>query len=71
MFGNCAATPAPVIDRLNGALSKALGTPEVREKYLAQGSEVVASTPEAFGAWIRSESAKWGRVIRERKITLD
>jgi tripartite-type tricarboxylate transporter receptor subunit TctC len=66
-----AATPAPVIDRLNGALSKALGTPEVREKYLAQGSEVVASTPEAFGAWIRSESAKWGRVIRERKITLD
>jgi tripartite-type tricarboxylate transporter receptor subunit TctC len=66
-----AGTPAPVLDRLNGALAKALGSPEVREKYLAQGSEVVASTPEAFGTWIRSESAKWARVIRERKITLD
>ena len=66
-----AGTPTAVIERLHAALAKALGVPEVREKYVALGSEVVASTPEVFGAWIRSESTKWGRIIRERRITLD
>jgi tripartite-type tricarboxylate transporter receptor subunit TctC len=50
---------------------KALGAADVKERYVAQGSEVVGSTAEAFAAWIRSESAKWARVIRERKITLN
>jgi len=66
-----AGTPAAAIERLNTALVKVLGAPDVKEKFVAQGSEVVASTPDAFATWIRSESAKWGRVIRERKITLD
>jgi tripartite-type tricarboxylate transporter receptor subunit TctC len=66
-----AGTPPGVVQRLNAAVAKALATSEVRERYFAQGSEVVASTPEAFAGWIRSESAKWSRVIRERKITLD
>ena len=66
-----AGTPAPIVDRLNAALVKALTAPEVSERYAGQGSEIVASTPDAFGAWIRTQSATWGRVIRERKITLD
>jgi tripartite-type tricarboxylate transporter receptor subunit TctC len=66
------AGTAPVtVDRLNAALVKALATSEVRDKYVAQGSEVVASSPEVFAAWIRSESARWGRLIRERNITLN
>jgi tripartite-type tricarboxylate transporter receptor subunit TctC len=66
-----AGTPAPIVDRLSAALVKALTAPEVSERYAGQGSEIVASTPDAFGAWIRLQSATWGRVIRERKITLD
>src|SRR5688572_1046605 len=49
----------------------AQAAPDVRERYRAQGSQVVAGSPEAFGAWIRAESAKWERVIRSRRITLD
>jgi tripartite-type tricarboxylate transporter receptor subunit TctC len=66
-----AGTPAAVIERLNTAVVKALSATDVKERYAAQGSEVVASAPDMFAAWIRSESTKWARVIRERKITLD
>ena len=66
-----ARTPRPIIDRVRSVLVKALGAPEVREKMESQGIELVGSTPEAFGEWMRAESARWGRVIREQKITLD
>ena len=66
-----AATPRAIIERLHAASVKALTAPEVRDKLESQGVEIVASTPEAFGEWIRVESTKWGRVIRERKITLE
>ena len=66
-----AATPRPVIDYLNAALRKVLAQAEVRERLENQGYEVVASTPEAFGEWVRNESSKWARIIREQKITLD
>ena len=66
-----AATPRPVIDYLNAALRKTLAQAEVRERLENQGYEVVASTPEVFGDWIRTESSKWARIIREQKITID
>ena len=66
-----AATPRPVIDYLNAALRKVLAQAEVRERLENQGYEVVASSPEVFGEWVRTESSKWARIIRERKITLD
>ena len=66
-----AGTPRPVLDRLHDAVTKALAIPEVREKLASQGVEIVASSPEVFRDWIRAESQKWGRVIRERKITLE
>ena len=66
-----AATPRPVIDYLNAALRKSLALAEVRERLENQGYEVVASSPEVFGEWIRTETSKWARIIREQKITLD
>jgi tripartite-type tricarboxylate transporter receptor subunit TctC len=66
-----AGTPAGIVERVNGGAVKALATAEVKDRFAEQGSEVVASTPEAFGAWIRRESAKWGRIIRERRIAID
>ena len=65
------ATPRAIVNRLNAALKASLAQPDVRERLENQGSEVVGSTPEAFGAWIQNESDKWSRVIRELKLTLD
>lgn len=66
-----AATPRPVIEYLNAALRKTLARADVRGQLENRGYEVVASTPEAFGEWVRTESSKWARIIREQKITID
>jgi tripartite-type tricarboxylate transporter receptor subunit TctC len=66
-----AQTPRPIVDRLNRETIKVLMVPEVKAKYEALGYDVAATTPEEFGSWLQTETTKWGRVIRERKITLD
>ena len=42
--------------------------PDVENGYLASGNITVTSTPEEFGAFIRADIVKWGRVVREAKI---
>jgi tripartite-type tricarboxylate transporter receptor subunit TctC len=63
-----AGTPPAVVARLNARVIEILALPEVRERFLAQGVEPLGSTPEAFGAHIRSEMARWGRVVREAGV---
>jgi tripartite-type tricarboxylate transporter receptor subunit TctC len=59
-----AGTPPDIIARLRDEVVKALNLPEVREFLAKQGAEPVGSTPEAFGAFIRSETAKWGAAVK-------
>jgi tripartite-type tricarboxylate transporter receptor subunit TctC len=59
-----ARTPKPVVARLNAEVVGALGTPQVRQRLEALGFEIVGSSAEAFGAYIRSEIAKWEKVVR-------
>ena len=66
-----AGTPRAVIAKLNRALRTSIAQPDARERFAQQGYEIVGSTPEQFGAWIRSESDKWGKIIRERGITAE
>lgn len=66
-----AKTPAAIIRRLNAELVKLLAAPEQTARFGGLGYETVGSTPEEFGAWIRSETAKWSKVIRERNITAE
>jgi len=66
-----AGTPRAVIERLNTTLAKILTAPDMKEKFDTQSGEIVASTPEYFGELIKSESAKWGKVIREKNIRTD
>jgi tripartite-type tricarboxylate transporter receptor subunit TctC len=66
-----AATPRPIIMRLNDAVSRALMAPDVREKFESQGMEVVASTPEAYGDWIREQMQTWGPIIKALNINLN
>ena len=44
---------------------------EVHEKIVAQGNQVGGGTPEEFGALIRAETAKWGKVVREAGVRAD
>ena len=57
-------TPRDVINRLNAAVSKVVQLPDVREKIVAQGGEPLSGTPQQVGAYIKSEVAKWGKVVR-------
>lgn len=59
-----AGTPRPVIDQLNREIGRTMQTPEVKDALLRQGYEATTSTPEAFGKLIRSEVAKWNKVVK-------
>jgi tripartite-type tricarboxylate transporter receptor subunit TctC len=66
-----AGTPAPIVARLNRDIAAMLHEPDVVGRFRAQGVEVVASTPEAFVALVRSEIAKWGEVVRAANVKVD
>lgn len=59
-----AGTPRNIIDRYHKEMVKILHSPEVRDKLKDMEFEVVATTPEQFSAWIRSEIPRWGKVIK-------
>ena len=59
-----AKTPKPIIDRLHKEFTTVLNMPEIREILFRQGLDVAATTPQAFGAYIKSETAKWAKVIK-------
>ena len=61
-------TPPAVIARLNTEFGKVMGNADVQKALIAQGVEPTTSTPEAFGAMIRSETAKWQKVVRDAGI---
>jgi tripartite-type tricarboxylate transporter receptor subunit TctC len=63
-----AATPPRVVERLQQEIAKALDTPDVKAKLAALGAEPVGNTPAEFAAMIKSESAKWGKIVREAGI---
>jgi len=64
-------TPAPVVARLNAETRKALDDAGVRERLGALGAVITPSSPEQTVAFLKSESAKWEKVIRANKIQAD
>ncbi len=58
-----AATPAPIVERLNAEVIRIGKLPDVRERLEAQGLSVTTSTPEAFAQLIRADYERWGRVV--------
>jgi tripartite-type tricarboxylate transporter receptor subunit TctC len=59
-----AKTPKPIIERLNKEFVAVLNMPDVREVLFKQGLDAAPSTPDAFGAYIKAETAKWAKVIK-------
>jgi tripartite-type tricarboxylate transporter receptor subunit TctC len=66
-----AGTPADVVARLNAAIAKALADPDVKTKLAEQGAEPHPEKPEQFAAFIASETAKWGKVVKESGASVD
>jgi tripartite-type tricarboxylate transporter receptor subunit TctC len=60
-----AKTPRAIIDQLNAEVTKILAMPDVKTTLFNQGLDPAPGTPEQFGAYIKSERAKWAKVIKE------
>ena len=66
-----AGTPAPVIDKLNAEIRRALQSPEMTRQLKAQGAQALGSTPQEYAAYIKSEIARWGEVVKAANVKLD
>jgi tripartite-type tricarboxylate transporter receptor subunit TctC len=66
-----AATPRNVVVRLFEGISSAIALPDVRDRMLSGGLEPVGNPPDEFAAYLRSEVAKWSKVIRAAGIRAD
>jgi len=66
-----AATPRAIIKKLNAHIVHILNMPDVRERVVSTGAEVVGNTPEQFAAEIKAEVEKWAKVVRESGIATD
>jgi tripartite-type tricarboxylate transporter receptor subunit TctC len=63
-----AATPREIIAKLNEDWAKVLLNPEVRTKLSGMGADVVGNKPEEFGAFMKAETAKWAKLVKEAHI---
>jgi tripartite-type tricarboxylate transporter receptor subunit TctC len=67
-----AGTPQPIVTKINAEVVTILADPQFREKFLApQMFEPMASSPEEFADYIKAQTRKWAKVIRERKLSIE
>ena len=60
-----AGIPRDIVARLNGELIKVLNSAEMKERFAKQGTEVRTGTPESLAQWLRTEQARWAKVVKE------
>ena len=67
-----AGTPREIVEKINVEVATILADPQFREKFLApQMFEPMASSPEGFADYIKAQTNKWAKVIREQKLSID
>lgn len=66
-----ANTPAPVIQRINAVVRESLGLQAVKDRLTQVGADALTSLPEELANYLRAETEKWGRVVREARITVN
>jgi tripartite-type tricarboxylate transporter receptor subunit TctC len=65
------ATPRAIVALLNEKIAQVMRTPDFARAYEQRGFDIIASTPDECGAFLKSELAKWGKVIKERGMRAD
>jgi tripartite-type tricarboxylate transporter receptor subunit TctC len=65
-----AGTPAPILAEINAALQLALKSPAVIDKFRTDGSVPVANSADEFGRFLRAETARWGKVVRDAGVEI-
>ncbi|WP_454764590.1 Bug family tripartite tricarboxylate transporter substrate binding protein [Cupriavidus campinensis] len=63
--------PADIVSRLNTEFNKAIQSQDVRDRLAKLGAEPVGGTPAQFAAMVKKDSARWGKLIKDRKIQVD
>jgi len=66
-----AKVPRPLVDKLAVAIAESVKSPETAQRFAAEGSTPVGSTPDQFSAHIRNEVAKWRKLARDAKLVLN
>ena len=66
-----AKTPPAVVDRLNKEIVAIMNEPDTKKKFADLGADIVTNSPAEFGKFVQSETARWGKFIKEAKITAD
>lgn len=66
-----AGTPPAIVSRLQAEVAKFLATPELRERFAATGAEGVGNRPDEFAAYLREETARYAKLVREANLKLE
>jgi len=64
-------TPKEIVTRLNAEIIKAFSTADMKENLTKQGAEVYPMTPEQLGNWLKTEIAKWAKVVKAANLKLE
>jgi tripartite-type tricarboxylate transporter receptor subunit TctC len=70
-FFTTAGTPRPIVDKVSGQLRQALGAPAIVKQLLEQGQEPAPMTPSELGDYLRVETERWARIIKEQNLKLE
>jgi tripartite-type tricarboxylate transporter receptor subunit TctC len=66
-----AATPRPIITRLNAEVVRVMNAPELKERLAAIAAEPRTSSPDEFSVYLKQEISKWGEVVRKAGLKAD
>jgi len=66
-----AAAPRAIVSTWNAAIVKALRSPDMSERIAREGAEVIASNPEQFGTYLKSEIVKWAKVVKDNGLKVE
>jgi len=66
-----AGTPREIVQKLNAELTKVLNAADMKERFAKQGTEVRTGSPESLGSWMKTEQARWAKVVKDSGTKFD
>jgi tripartite-type tricarboxylate transporter receptor subunit TctC len=64
-------TPKDIVAKVHADIVRVLKQPDIKERFAGEGGDIVANTPEEFGAFIRTEIPKWSKVVKDAGVKVD